>query len=87
MMTDYLLLIGDEIALCLTLRDEIQQWLISLGDFNVGFMNNIYTFPYLCAFKLKENLKKEVSDILNQSNKFSYRFNLPNQQEQHRLSH
>ena len=31
---------------------------IKLGDFNVGNANNIYTFPYFCAFKLKEYLKK-----------------------------
>ena len=23
---------------------------IKLGDFNVGYANNIYTFPYFCAF-------------------------------------
>lgn len=27
---------------------------IKLGDFNVGNANNIYTFPYFCAFKMKE---------------------------------
>ncbi|SEA71567.1 hypothetical protein SAMN05216349_1246 [Oribacterium sp. KHPX15] len=31
---------------------------IKLGDFNVGNANNIYTFPYFCAFKTKEYLKK-----------------------------
>lgn len=31
---------------------------IKLGDFNVGNANNIYTFPYFCAFKMKEYLKK-----------------------------
>ena len=31
---------------------------IKLGDFNVGYANSIYTFPYFCAFKLKEYLKK-----------------------------
>lgn len=30
---------------------------IKLGDFNIGFANNIYTFPYFCAFMLKEYLK------------------------------
>ena len=30
---------------------------IKLGDFNVGNANNIYTFPYFCAFKMKEYLK------------------------------
>ena len=30
---------------------------IKLGDFNVGYANNIYTFPYFCAFKVKEYLK------------------------------
>ena len=29
---------------------------IKLGDFNVGNANNIYTFPYFCAFKMKEYL-------------------------------
>lgn len=27
---------------------------IKLGDFNVGYDENIYTFPYFCAFKIKE---------------------------------
>ena len=31
---------------------------IKLGDFNVGCTNGIYTFPYFCAFKLKEFLKE-----------------------------
>lgn len=31
---------------------------IKLGDVNVGYANQIYTFPYFCAFKLKEYLKK-----------------------------
>ena len=31
---------------------------IKLGDFNVGYANNIYTFPYFCAFMLKNYLKK-----------------------------
>lgn len=30
---------------------------IKLGDFNVGYANQIYTFPYFCAFKLKEYLR------------------------------
>lgn len=30
---------------------------IKLGDFNIGFANNIYTFPYFCAFMMKEYLK------------------------------
>lgn len=30
---------------------------IKLGDFNVGFANDIYTFPYFCAFLIKEYLK------------------------------
>ena len=30
---------------------------IKLGDFNVGYANNIYTFPYFCAFLLKKYLK------------------------------
>lgn len=29
---------------------------IKLGDFNVGVANNIYTFPYFCAFMLKAYL-------------------------------
>lgn len=32
---------------------------IKLGDFNVGYANSIYTFPYFCAFKMKEYLKKK----------------------------
>ena len=32
---------------------------IKLGDFNVGYANDIYTFPYFCAFKLKDYLKKK----------------------------
>ena len=32
---------------------------IKLGDLNVGHVNDIYTFPYFCAFKLKEYLKKK----------------------------
>ena len=31
---------------------------IKLGDFNVGIANNIYTFPYFCAFMLKAYLQK-----------------------------
>lgn len=30
---------------------------IKLGDFNVGYANEIYTFPYFCAFMIKEYLK------------------------------
>ena len=30
-----------------------------LGDSNIGFENNIYTFPYFCAFLLKRYLKKQ----------------------------
>jgi len=32
---------------------------IKFGDFNVGYTNNIYTFPYFCVFKLKEYLAKK----------------------------
>lgn len=32
---------------------------IKLGNFNVGNANNIYTFPYFCAFKMKEYLKNK----------------------------
>ena len=32
---------------------------IKLGDVNVGYANQIYTFPYFCAFKLNEYLKKK----------------------------
>lgn len=32
---------------------------IKLGDNNIGFENNIYTFPYFCAFLLKRYLKKQ----------------------------
>lgn len=35
---------------------------IKLGDFNVGPADNIYTFPYFCAFKIKEYLKKVFND-------------------------
>ena len=31
---------------------------IKLGDFNVGYANNIYTFPYFCAFMMKAFVKK-----------------------------
>lgn len=31
---------------------------IKLGDFNIGYTNNIYTFPYFCAFMLKAYLYK-----------------------------
>lgn len=30
---------------------------IKLGDFNIGHTNNIYTFTYFCAFKIKEYLR------------------------------
>lgn len=30
---------------------------IKLGDFNIGYAGNIYTFPYFCAFMMKEYLK------------------------------
>jgi len=30
---------------------------IKLGDFNISFSENIYTFPYFCAFLLKKYLK------------------------------
>ena len=33
---------------------------IKLGDFNIGYINDIYTFPYFCAFNIKEYLKKKV---------------------------
>ena len=32
---------------------------IKLGDSNIGFENNIYTFHYFCAFLLKRYLKKQ----------------------------
>ena len=32
---------------------------IKLGDSNIGFENNIYTFPYFCAFLLNRYLKKQ----------------------------
>jgi predicted AAA+ superfamily ATPase len=31
---------------------------IKLGDFNIGCSNGIYTFPYFCAFLVKEFLKE-----------------------------
>ncbi len=30
---------------------------IKLGNFNIGYANNIYTFPYFCAFMMKAFLK------------------------------
>lgn len=30
---------------------------IKLGDFNVGYANNIYTFPYFCTFMIKSFVK------------------------------
>ena len=30
---------------------------IKLGNFNIGFANNIFTFPYFCSFFIKEFLK------------------------------
>ena len=30
---------------------------IKLGDFNIGFENDIYTFPYFCSFLMKRYLK------------------------------
>lgn len=30
---------------------------IRLGDFNIGYANNVYTFPYFCAFMVKEFVK------------------------------
>lgn len=30
---------------------------IKLGDFNIGFANNVFTFPYFCSFLIKEFLK------------------------------
>ena len=30
---------------------------IKLGDFNVGQTNHIYTFPYFCAFRMKDYLR------------------------------
>ena len=35
---------------------------IKLGDFNVGHANDIYTFPYFCAFKIKEYLKNNSNN-------------------------
>ncbi len=32
---------------------------IKLGEFNVGYANDIYTFPYFCVFKMKEYLSKK----------------------------
>ena len=31
---------------------------IKLGDFNIGYANHIYTFPYFCAFLIKEYLRE-----------------------------
>ena len=30
---------------------------IKLGNFNIGFANNIFTFPYFCSFFIKDFLK------------------------------
>ena len=30
---------------------------IKLGNYNIGHINGIYTFPYFCSFKIKEYLK------------------------------
>ena len=30
---------------------------IKFGDLNIGHANNVYSFPYFCAFKIKEYLK------------------------------
>lgn len=32
---------------------------IKLGDFNIGYANDIYTFPYFCAFMIKAFLKRK----------------------------
>ncbi len=32
---------------------------IKLGDFNIGFANNVYTFPYFCAFLIKKYLNNK----------------------------
>ncbi len=32
---------------------------IKLGDFNIGFANNIYSFPYFCAFLIKKYLNNK----------------------------
>ena len=32
---------------------------IKLGNLNVGYAINIYTFPYFCAFKMKEFLNRK----------------------------
>lgn len=29
---------------------------IKLGDFNIGSVNNVYTFPYFCSFLIKKYL-------------------------------
>ena len=31
---------------------------IKLGDFNIGYANQIYTFPYFCTFMMKSYLIK-----------------------------
>lgn len=33
---------------------------IKFGNFNLGHENNIYTFPYFCAFQLKDYLKNRL---------------------------
>lgn len=32
---------------------------IKLGDFNIGYANDVYTFPYFCSFLIKEFLKNK----------------------------
>ena len=36
-------------------------WAVKLSSNNIGFQNNIYTFPHYCAFLLKDWLKAKGS--------------------------
>ena len=41
---------------------------IKFGDLNIGHANNVYSFPFFCAFKLKDYLKaKDGSSDINKT--------------------
>lgn len=41
---------------------------IKLGDFNIGHANDVYTFPYFCAFKMKEYLRRKGAQSEDSNN-------------------
>ena len=49
---------------------------IKLGDLNVGHANDIYTFPYFCAFKMKEYLKRKVRNTVRKQRQLCLFINL-----------